>query len=82
MRCVRRSLIDDNRSHDRNLATIKTKALHVPAGEFKATGLALLDQVSKNGRPLIVTKRGKPVAKVISLRASGKVISCFTTADA
>jgi prevent-host-death family protein len=37
----------------------------VPAGEFKARCLALLDRVAKTRQPLIVTKRGKPVAKVV-----------------
>jgi prevent-host-death family protein len=37
----------------------------VPAGEFKARCLALLDKVAKTRQPLIVTKRGKPVAKVV-----------------
>jgi len=35
------------------------------AGEFKAKCLSLLDDVAKTGRPLVVTKRGRPVAKVI-----------------
>lgn len=33
--------------------------------KFKATCLAALDRVSKTGQPLLVTKRGKPVAQVI-----------------
>ena len=37
----------------------------VPAGEFKARCLALLDKVARTRQPLIVTKRGKPVAKVV-----------------
>jgi len=37
----------------------------VPAGRFKAQCLALLDEVAETGEPIIVTKRGKPVAKVI-----------------
>ena len=37
----------------------------IPAGEFKAHCLALLDKVARTRRPLIVTKRGKPVAKVV-----------------
>lgn len=36
----------------------------VPAGEFKAKCLALLDEVAHTGETIIVTKRGKPVAKV------------------
>jgi prevent-host-death family protein len=36
----------------------------VPAGEFKAKCLALLDEVAATGQVLIVTKRGRPVAQV------------------
>lgn len=45
----------------------------VPAGEFKAKCLALLDEVAKTGEELVVTKRGKPIARVAPLtRAQGK----------
>ena len=37
----------------------------IPAGEFKARCLALLDEVSRTGEEIIVTKRGKPVARVV-----------------
>jgi prevent-host-death family protein len=40
---------------------------HVPAGEFKAKCLALLDDVASTGRPLVVTKRGRPVAEVVPI---------------
>ncbi len=36
----------------------------VPAEEFKADCLALLDEVARTGCELIVTKRGKPAVKV------------------
>lgn len=36
----------------------------IPAGEFKAKCLKLLDEVNESGDTLIITKRGKPVAKV------------------
>jgi prevent-host-death family protein len=36
----------------------------VPAGSFKAKCLALLDEVAETGRPIVVTKRGRPVARV------------------
>jgi len=36
----------------------------VKAGDFKARCLALLDQVAAHGEPLLVTKRGRPVAVV------------------
>ena len=40
----------------------------VPAGEFKARCLALLDQVERTGTPLVVTKRGRPVAQVVRVQ--------------
>ena len=43
------------------------KARLIPAGEFKAKCLALLDDVAATGRPLVVTKRGKPVARVVPI---------------
>lgn len=40
-------------------------ARKVAAGEFKAKCLGLIDEVSETGRELIITKRGKPTAKLI-----------------
>lgn len=37
----------------------------VPAANFKAECLRLLDEVASTRRPIIVTKRGKPVAKLV-----------------
>lgn len=37
----------------------------VAISEFKAKCLALLDEVQKTKQPIIVTKRGKPVAEVV-----------------
>jgi prevent-host-death family protein len=34
------------------------------AGEFKAKCLKLLDEVAETRKPLVITKRGKPVAEV------------------
>ncbi len=42
----------------------------VSVSEFKATCLALLERVRKSGRPITVTKRGKPVAQVVAIHAS------------
>ncbi len=39
----------------------------IPAGEFKAKCLALLDEVAQTHEKIIVTKYGKPVAQVIPL---------------
>jgi prevent-host-death family protein len=45
--------------------TMVTKPTIVPAGEFKARCLDLLDQVAEFGAELVVTKRGRPVARVV-----------------
>jgi prevent-host-death family protein len=37
----------------------------IAAGEFKAKCLELLDRVARDGDSLVVTKRGRPVAKVV-----------------
>jgi prevent-host-death family protein len=45
--------------------TMNTIVRSVPAGEFKAHCLALLDEVAATGKALTVTKRGKPVARLV-----------------
>ena len=42
-----------------------TKLRIVPAGEFKAHCLKLMDEIAEQGGELIITKRGKPVAKLV-----------------
>ena len=42
------------------LASMRT----IPAGRFKAQCLRLLDEVAETGETIVVTKRGKPVARV------------------
>ena len=37
----------------------------MPAGEFKARCLAVMDQVSETREPVLITKRGRPVAKLV-----------------
>lgn len=37
----------------------------VPAGEFNARCLRLMDEVRASGQPLVITKRGKPVARLL-----------------
>ncbi len=39
----------------------------VAAGKFKAQCLSLLDEVAREHETIVVTKRGKPVAKVIAV---------------
>ena len=38
-------------------------ATTIPAGEFKAKCLKLLDKVAEKRETLVITKRGKPVAQ-------------------
>ncbi len=42
-----------------------TETLQIPAGEFKAKCLKLMDQVRESGQEIVITKRGKPVAKLV-----------------
>ncbi len=39
----------------------------IPAGEFKAKCLEVLDRVERDGGSYVVTKRGRPVAKVVPI---------------
>ncbi|HVZ82208.1 MAG TPA: type II toxin-antitoxin system prevent-host-death family antitoxin [Terracidiphilus sp.] len=41
----------------------------IPAGEFKAKCLKLLDEVAATRQPLVITKHGKPVAQVVPIAA-------------
>ena len=42
----------------------------IAAATFKAECLGILDRVAKTGETVIVTKHGKPVAKVVPLNES------------
>jgi prevent-host-death family protein len=39
--------------------------MEIPAGEFKAKCLQLMDKVARSGEAIVITKRGKPVAKLV-----------------
>ena len=39
----------------------------IPATRFKAECLQLLDEVADSGETIVVTKRGKPVARLLPL---------------
>lgn len=40
----------------------------IQAGAFKAKCLKLLDKVAETGEPLVITKHGKPVAKLVPIK--------------
>ena len=46
---------------------------HVSAAEFKANCLRLMDEVARQRRPIIITKRGKPVAKLVPVEEQGPI---------
>lgn len=37
----------------------------IPAGEFKTKCLKLMDNVQRTRKPITITKRGKPVARLV-----------------
>lgn len=37
----------------------------VPISKFKATCLELLKRVKRTGRPILVTRRGEPIAQIL-----------------
>jgi len=39
----------------------------IPASAFKARCLTLMEDVRSTKRPLVITKRGKPVAKLVPM---------------
>jgi prevent-host-death family protein len=51
----------------------------IKASEFKARCLSLLDEVARTGKPLLVTKNGKPVAELVPHRpASGEALGAWS----
>jgi prevent-host-death family protein len=45
----------------------------IPAGEFKAKCLQLLDEVAASREPLVITKYGKPVAQLVPMPPATKL---------
>jgi len=46
----------------------------IAAGAFKARCLKLMDEVQATRRPLVITKRGKPVAKLVPVEEEPSTI--------
>jgi len=51
----------------------------VPAGEFKNSCLRLIDEVSKHGVPITVTKRGRPLVRIVPAHERSKTRSLLGT---
>jgi prevent-host-death family protein len=47
------------------------------AGKFKATCLAVLDEVKANREPIVVTKHGQPWAKLVPLDEEDDPLAAF-----
>jgi prevent-host-death family protein len=52
------------RRHGHKLVTMK-RPTTVAAGVFKAECLAILDRVAQERESIVITKRGRPVARVV-----------------
>jgi prevent-host-death family protein len=50
----------------------------ISASEFKAKCLALLDEVAEKRETLVVTKRGKPVARVVAVDEAQPLLGSVT----
>ena len=46
----------------------------IPAGKFKTSCLAVMDEVQATGEPVVVTKHGKPVVKLVPAKTKDNII--------
>lgn len=53
--------------HSHLVVVLLAMATEIQASHFKATCLALLDEVAETRREIIVTKHGRPVAKLVPI---------------
>ena len=52
--------------------------MKITAAEFKAKCLALMDQVAKTHEPIVITKRGKPIAQLLPVEVeSQRLFGCM-----
>jgi len=47
------------------MTMVTKKPKTIKASEFKARCLKIMDQVAKSGEPVTITKKGKPVSKLV-----------------
>jgi prevent-host-death family protein len=57
------------------------KSRQIAAGDFKARCLALLDEVEETGEELVVTKRGRPVARLVPIEPPRSLIGSVLFED-
>ena len=51
--------------------------LKIPAAQFKSQCLSVMDQVAETGRPVVVTKHGKPVVQIVPVESDENEIFGF-----
>jgi prevent-host-death family protein len=51
--------------------------MSISAAEFKAHCLQLMDQVAAGGEPITITKRGKPVARLVAVEPPAEPATLF-----
>lgn len=60
--------------------TMIMKSRTIPAGSFKARCLAIMDEVQAKRQAVVITKRGKPVAKLVAVEtAKDDIFGFFKT---
>lgn len=57
--------------------TLFMPTTYIGAGDFKAKCLSLIDSVAETRDTLIITKRGKPVAKLVPLEPERKLFGAL-----
>ena len=62
------------KARDRSEAYGTAFSREIPAGEFKARCLALMDEVQESGREYVITKRGVPVAKLVAVHLEQRTL--------
>jgi len=49
------------------------KEKQIPAGQFKQHCLAIIDQVARTHRPVVISKRGKPMARLVPVETDQEI---------
>ena len=59
--------LSPKRTYEPSLRRTAERVRTITAGEFKARCLALLDEVAATHAAVVITKRGRPVARVVPI---------------
>lgn len=59
--------------HGDIVVTMKT----IPAGQFKARCLQIMDDVASGSEPVLITKRGKPIARLVPIDPDYSLLGCM-----